>query len=70
MKQTDVKDFINRVQETEIEIKVKDGKIEKNFAKGTAGSIRYSRKHCLSFHRYLRPTYNRRFRQNFKERRS
>lgn len=41
MKQTDVKEFINRVQETEIEIKVKDGKIEKNFAKGTAGSIAF-----------------------------
>ena len=41
MKQNDVKDFISRVQETEIEIKVKDGKIKKNFAKGTTGSIAF-----------------------------
>ena len=41
MKQTDVKDFINRVQETEIEIKVDNGKISKCFAKGTSGSIAF-----------------------------
>ena len=41
MKKNEVQDFINSMQRTEIDIRVKGGRVEKNFAKGTTGSIAF-----------------------------
>lgn len=41
MKKIKVQDFVNRIQETEIDIKVENGRIAKCYAKGTTGSIAF-----------------------------
>lgn len=41
MKQEDVKNFVRQVQQTEIDIHVENGRITKNKAKGTIGSIAF-----------------------------
>ena len=41
MKKNEAQNFIKSVHETEIDIRAKDGKIEKTFAKGTAGGIAF-----------------------------
>lgn len=41
MKKIKVQDFVNRIQETEIDIKVENGRIAKCYAKGTSGSIAF-----------------------------
>ena len=41
MKRNEVQNFINAVRNTDIDIRVENGNIKRNFAQGTAGSIAF-----------------------------
>lgn len=41
MKQNDVKNLINAVQQTNIDIRIENGRVIKNSARGTRGSIAF-----------------------------